>query len=102
VMFLAQQRVNFRCQGKSCTVFGEEKGHTNRSTEDNSKDKKRQVLFLTLVVVQLLNSYRVHMKFMTKIAVSALQLFCQQQNVSSDHRSLFSSAGQSVGGRCFH
>lgn len=47
-MFLAQQRVNFRCQGKSCTVFAEETGHTgpNGSIEDNSKDRKRrQVVF---------------------------------------------------------
>lgn len=93
MMFSAQQRVNFRCQVKSCTVFAEERRHAdpNGSTKDNSKDRKMQVLFLTLnssAAEQPQGPHAIHDQNSCSCTVA---IPSQQQNVSIDHRLLFSS-----------
>lgn len=74
--FLAWQRVFLKCQGKSCTAFPEERGHSgpDGSSENHSKDGKR-VVCLQHLAVQLLNNHMAHGQFMAKTADSAQQLF---------------------------
>lgn len=70
----SQERVHFRWQGPT-PAAPDETGQTGRVGQQEMIARTGGGSFCLALLVQLLNNHGVHTQFMTKIAVSALQLF---------------------------